>query len=244
MDYKIEIDPVTYTIADPDAYSTIMENVSYAQNKGLKAIGICFHSDTYLVGNAFTNSNLKKVEILKNIPRSINKIKIYHSLNSTMRSFNRIDLDIQPNLFSLVDYSIVSYIPSTITIIPSYEILTNTFLMLLEHNDVKIVGGLINKNNVVNLEKICEKAKEKNKIILLNNHSLDFEDNNTYKELKNLAKLCMTHKNDIIISSGSKICSDVGNFDKILSLLDSINFPKELIINSNIQLFENKVVNK
>ena len=48
-----------------------------------------------------------------------------------------------------------------------------------------------------------------------------------------IVKLCKKHGVKIILGSDSHVCFTIGNFDKIQEILDSIDMPEELIINTD-----------
>ena len=98
---------------------------------------------------------------------------------------------------------------------------------------VKIIGHPDDARYELDYEAIVKKAKEKNKLLEVNNSSLS---PNTSREgaRENILKyleLCKEYGVRIIMGTDSHICYDIGVFQYAEAIIEEANFPKELVIN-------------
>lgn len=242
--YKVEIDPITYTLLDIDAYSTILENIREAKNKSLTSIGIAVHDESYLRGNANIGGH-SRFNGLLSLENKIEDVKFYKVLSATIKGINRMDIDVPVDLISKADYSLISYNKnSMLGMSPSLEGLTNTFLLVVNNSNILAVDSLYEKDVDVDLEKIVEAAKLKNKAIVFLNRTLNLSDLNIYKKAYRLADLCKHYDCPIIVASGAKFSTEIGIFDNIYSIFNELNIPESLIVNRNEVAFTNYLSRK
>ena len=55
---------------------------------------------------------------------------------------------------------------------------------------------------------------------------------------RKIARLCMQYDVRVCVDSDAHFCANVGEVPKALEMLDSIDFPPELIVNSTFERFE------
>ena len=75
---------------------------------------------------------------------------------------------------------------------------------------------------------------EKNILIEINNLHIKGEKN--YQRAIEIAKRCRDLGVGISVDSDAHICFDVANHKRAIDLLESIDFPEELIINRNLEV--------
>ncbi len=61
---------------------------------------------------------------------------------------------------------------------------------------------------------------------------------------RTIARLCMKYSVPVIVSSDAHFCRSVGVFDEALSLLNSLNFPEELVVNADMKQLESWFLHK
>ena len=149
------------------------------------------------------------------------------------------NMDLSEKGFSKIDYGIASL--HDICIDPgSQEENTNAIIGAMKHPKVKIIGHPDNGYYPVNYEKIVLAAKEYHVLLELNNSSLNplGERLNSRDNMKTMLKLCQKHQTELIIDSDAHIADDVGNHKYVHELLDNLNFPEELIVNTSVDKFK------
>ncbi len=222
---KILTDLHCHTLANPHAYSTILENVQYAKMAGLEALAITDH------GIKIPDSpHYFHFENLKVIPEDIGGLRIFKGLEvNILDKFGKIDME--ERILKGLDIVIASIHT------PCYdnqgeEDYTETYLNVLDNKYVNILGHTDSYNMPYDIDAVLLKAKEKNVLIEINNLHIKSEKN--YERAVEIAKRCRDLKVGISVDSDAHICFEVGNRDRAIGLLKSINFPEELIINRNL----------
>lgn len=231
MNYSSDLH--THTIVSGHAYTTLMENINYCAENGIKILGTSEH------GPSMPNApHIWYFENFKVLPRTINNVLLLRGCEANILDING-NLDILPENTTYLDYLIASFHEPVFNPL-SKEENTNAILNTIDKNNaVEILGHLGNPSYELDYEKILKKAKEKNIMIEINNSSvLGKSRKGSETNCKNIAKLCMKYKVKIILTSDSHVCFTIGNFDKAINLLKSINFPEELIMND-----PNKLIN-
>ncbi|NLK96018.1 MAG: phosphatase [Clostridiales bacterium] len=231
MNYSSDLH--THTIVSGHAYSTLMENINYCAENGIKILGTSEH------GPSMPNApHIWYFENFKVLPRTINNVLLLRGCEANILDING-NLDILPENTTYLDYLIASFHEPVFNPL-SKEENTNAILNTIDKNNaVEILGHLGNPSYELDYEKILKKAKEKNIMIEINNSSvLGKSRKGSESNCKNIANLCMKYKVKIILTSDSHVCFTIGNFDKAINLLKSINFPEELIMND-----PNKLIN-
>ncbi|MGG7179133.1 phosphatase [Clostridium paraputrificum] len=224
MNYSSDLH--THTIVSGHAYTTLLENVAFCAENGIKVLGTSDHGPT--MPNAphpwyFGN--------LKVVPRTINGVIILKGIEANIKDISG-SIDLEPSESKALDYMIASFHEP---IFKPMSLAENTTAMInaIENNDkVEVVGHLGNPNYELDYEAIVKKAKEKNVMVEINNCSIIGSSRNGSKDnCKRIAELCKEHSTKIILSSDSHISFTIGKFDQSIEMLKSIDFPEELIMN-------------
>lgn len=219
----------THTISSGHAYSTLLENVKHASQKGMKILGVSDHGP--IMPGA---PHIWHFHNLRVLPRTINDVIILRGCESNILNTNG-DLDVgdHPSL----DYLIASlhepcFKPST------KEENTNAILNALDkYNSIQILGHLGNPNYDLDFNKIIKKAKEKDVMIEINNSSLSGHSRKGSNVVcKNIALLCKEYGTKVILSSDTHFYTSIGVFDNAIEMLREIEMPEELIMNEPSKL--------
>lgn len=225
---KAIIDLHTHTIVSGHAHSTVKENIDEAIKTNLKYLGISDHACGMPGGpHPFHFFNMHV------IPNEVDGLKILKGVEANIIDFDG-NIDVEEEVLNKLDYSIASLHQPCIKC-GTKEENTRAILKVMDNPKVKIIGHLDDSRYPVEYEPIVKKAKEKNVLLEINNSSLN---PNSFREgakenYKIMLDLCKKYKTRIIMGSDSHICYDIGKFTNIEPLLESLEFPKELVINYN-----------
>lgn len=227
------LDAHMHTIASGHAYSTLNEMIASGKSKKLKLIGITEHTNK-MPGTCheiyFCN--------FKVIPRHQDDIEIRMGAEINIINYYG-NMDLSEKVFSKIDYGIASL--HDLCISPgNQEENTNALIGAMQHPKIKIIGHPDNGYYPVNYEKLVLAAKEYHVLLELNNSSLNPLSSrlNSYENIKTMLKLCQKYQVDLIIDSDAHIADDVGNHKYVHELLDNLNFPEELIVNTSVDKFK------
>ena len=165
-------------------------------------------------------------------------VRILKGIEANIIDFNG-NLDVTKEISDKLDYMIAS-LHSPCIKPGNEEENTKAVINAMKHEKVKIIGHPDDNRFLLNYEKIVQAAKENNILLEVNNSSLSpvsFRQNAKENYIKML-KLCKENNVKIIFGSDAHICYDVGEFSNCISLIEEVNFPKELIINYSENILE------
>ncbi|TCK90636.1 putative hydrolase [Natranaerovirga hydrolytica] len=227
MNYEFDLH--MHTIVSGHAYSTLQEMVKSAAEKGLKMIGITEHA--YSMPGAplplyFHN--------LKVVPKEMYGVRVLKGIEANiLNSKGTIDLDNYTKNY--LEVVIASLHPPCIQ--PStLEINTETIVNTLRNPKVDIIGHPDDSRYPLDYDIVVKEAKDNNKLLELNNSSLNPQGfrEGARKNATKMLELCKQYNHPIIIGSDAHISFDVGNFDYAKSLIEEVNFPEALIMNTSV----------
>ena len=216
----------THSIVSVHAYSTLLENINYCAEKGIKILGTSEHAPTMPGAPHYWYFGNMKV-----VPRVINGVTILRGCEANILDIDG-SLDMTDESSRNLDYMIASF-HEPVFKPKSKEENTAAILNVMDKYDkVEILGHLGNPNYELDYEAIVKKAKEKNIMIEINNSSLLGSSRvGSDVNCKKVALLCREIGTKVILTSDSHINTCIGVFNKGIELLEEIQMPKELVMN-------------
>lgn len=228
---KHVVDVHTHTIASGHAYSTLLENIKEAAKYGLKVLGTSDHGPSMPGGPHDFYFGTFRV-----LPRELDGVILLHGCEANIMDYNG-NLDISEKIQKRVDYIIASL--HDVCIKPgTVEENTRAYLNVMDNPYVDILGHIGNPRFDIDFESVVKKAKEKDIIIEINNGSFESRAGSEERCLQ-VAKLCKKYKVKVILGTDSHICFQIGRFPKAECLLEKVDMPEELIMNTS----EKKILN-
>lgn len=247
-DFKI--DTHTHTLISGHAYNTIDEMIKEATDKNMEVLCITDHGPAMPgSGHPFYFSNM---HILKS---KRTPIPVLFGCEVNILDENgEVDLDEfclqrqQLVIASLHSCCFREDVPKTANAVElcSKENCTNALLKIMENPYITIIGHPDDEIFPIDYELMVKKAKETSTIIELNNSSNNpegFRKGARQRDLEYL-KYCKEYGVYISLGSDAHLKEEIGEFPFILPILEEIDFPEELIINSNKELFFQKITEK
>lgn len=234
------IDIHTHTIASGHAYSTLVEMVSEAQNRGLKIFGITEH--TPALPGACHSIYFRNLHV---VPRQWGDMRLL--LGAELNIINsKGDIDLEDEFFPMLDIRIAG-IHKLCWENGTAEENTEGMIRVIQNPWINIISHPGDGTAELNFEPIVIAAKEHNTLLEINNSSLNPVRGKTHKSIPNnieILNLCKKYEVPVILGSDAHITFDIANYDNILPLLNETEFPEELIINDKpnafIKLLEKK----
>ncbi len=227
------LDAHMHTLVSGHAYSTLNEMITAGKQKKLKLIGITEHTNK-MPGTCheFYFYNFKV------IPRIQDNIEVRMGAEINIMDYTG-SMDLSDYALNKIDYGIASLHDQCI--LPgSQEENTAAIIGAIKHPKIKIIGHPDNGYYPVDYEKLAEAAKKNNVLLELNNSSVHPQSGrlNARENIKTMLKYCLKYKTHLIIDSDAHIANDVGNHQFIHKILDELNFPEELIVNTSVDKFK------
>ena len=223
------LDLHTHTIASGHAYNTLYEMIHSAAGKGLELLGITDHAPG-LPGacHAFHFINFKV------IPRELFGVKILMGCELNIIDY-RGKIDLAPYFLKNLDYAIASIHE------PCYKSGTtaeNTaaYLGAMKNPAVRIIGHPDDGRFPIDYDTLTAAAKEHHVLLEVNSSSLHPRCNrqNTRENYITMLECCRHYQTPVIIGSDAHCEVDVGNHAQAWELLEEIDFPLELVVNSSL----------
>ncbi len=222
---KLTVDLHTHTLASGHAYSTIQENVRHASEKGMEMVAITDHGVALQGG-----PDILYFYNLKVVPRVMYGVEVLRGVEANIMDYTG-NLDIEEKWLKKLDVVIASY--HDICIAPaSKEEHTKGLLAVMENEYVDIIGHPGNPRFEIDIERFVAKAKQKNKLIEINNSSLYTSRKGSESNCLAIAMEAKRQGARIILGSDAHISFDVGNLAKAYALVKKAGVPEELIMNT------------
>ena len=226
----IEVDTHTHTVASGHAFSTLLENVTYAKKAGLKGLVVTDHSPSTLGGP----TNLY-VRIFHNLPREVEDIKVFYGLEIDILD-PKGHLGLDEHYFRCTEYGIASFHGVLAPKMNAVES-TEAALVALNNPYIDILGHPGNPAYPVDIECVVKEAARLGKLVEINNHS-PMERPGSHDRCMAFLEACKRYEVPIALSSDAHIATNVGRVDNTMKQVQLANFPEELIINASLERFE------
>lgn len=238
--YQIKVDTHVHSIFTDHAYSTIEENARHAKECGLQGIAITDH-----FGPMFTTDlrvaifNTMNREVL---PERMHGVRILKGIEIDIVDFEgnlayfdtphplRPEIPAGKKVLECCDLVIASVHQNPTFHGGTVEEHTKMYTNVIRNPYVDIIGHSGRSGMPYDIQEVIGVAKEEGKIIEINNHSMDFQ--NCIETCREIAQECAKQGVYITVSSDAHCAYSLGNYEEAFSLLESINFPEELIANA------------
>ncbi len=229
---KIIADTHCHAVGSCHAYSTIMENVSEAKAKGLYAIAITDHARTMP-----SPPGTWYFENFRIVPNEIKGVKVLRGVEANLLGPEG-NLDI-PFLRDKPDFNwVIASIHKPAFKGPSdIDSCTQAWLNVAKNPAVNVIGHSGSPDFMYDYEKVIPEFKKHNKLVEINNNSFLIREGSKIN-CKRIAELCKKYEAFIVVNSDAHFCTKVGCVEEALQMLDEINFPEELVVNSSVERFE------
>lgn len=232
------IDLHTHSVLSRHAYSSLTENIEYASSIGLKVYGISEHQpDKVNVGaHKYAFGNAMRI-----VPKQVGdtKVLVGIELNILDDGFDLDDVRVNELSYCIASMHYYAYSNKH-----TKDENTENYIKACQTPYIKMLGHIDNPIYPCDYEKVIIAAKENDVLVELNNASLDpngsrigARDNDI-----EILKYCKKYNVPIILNSDAHIKYQIGDVDRCISLLEVVEFPEELIVNFNDDLF-NKYFN-
>lgn len=223
----------THSVLSKHAYSSLTENIEYANSLGLKYYGIADHQyDSKDVG-----VHRYAIENLRVVPRVYNGTHILRGVEVNMLNDGSIDL-IDPCRMN-IDYAVCSLHKYAYGENLGIEKNTENYLKALDDKIVRILGHIDSDLFKCDYERVILKVIDKHKLVEINNSSLDPKGcrKNSRKNAISILEVCKKYNYPVILNSDAHIKYAIGNVDYCLDVVREVDFPIEKILNFNEELF-------
>lgn len=226
---NILVDTHTHTNCSAHAFGTVWENIKCAKERGLELVCMTNHTprmpDSPYIWHFVT---------MKELPDYIEGVRLLCGCETNVLNKSG-EVDMPEEYLRAMDVAIASIHP------PCYDNQndcdhTETWLGLIKNPYINIIGHSGDPRYPYDIDRVVRAAKENNKCIEINNHSYSVR-SASRENCKKIAIKCKEVGCKIVVSSDAHVPFDVGNVDNCIKMLESIDFPEELVMNTTAERF-------
>ncbi len=229
---EIKLDLHTHTNVSDHAYSTLMENVNAAAERGLEAIAMTNHGP--FIEDSAHDWHYRN---FKCIPRVVKNIVVFTGVELSYIDADA-QVDMPENLLKQMDIVIGSMHGGDF--IHSEEEYVNLMVKASKNPDIDILGHIARTKYELS-DKGCDiiavEAKKNNKLVELNNSCIAKGVEVFFKNSKALMLACKRNNTPIVVNTDAHFCTLVGDVEKAVKLLEEIDFEENLVMNTNLDRF-------
>ena len=226
------LDAHTHTLVSGHAYNTMKEMAQAAKEHGLELLGITdhapampgschqFHFDNYRI----IDRNAYAVPILLG-----SELNILDE-NGTV--------DLPAETIAKLDYNIASLHPPCISFMSKQDA-TKCLIRCIENPNIHIIGHPDDGRFPLDYREIVKAAKAYHTLLEVNNASIlptSYRPHACENYIEMLT-LCEQYEVPVILNSDAHVDTSVGRHDASMALLQELQFPEELVVNTSIEKF-------
>lgn len=225
---KIIADTHTHTIYSGDAQCTLLENLRAAKEKGLKYLCMTDHVN---IPRAADPEYFTKLVL---VPREYEGMRLVRGVETNITDYEG-HVDMPDNILAGLDWVIASL--HSIVLPPSdVQNHTKCWQAIAENPLIDVIGHCGDPKYRFDIDPTVKKFGQCGKIVEINSHSFVGR-KGADVICREVALTCMKYEVPVVVSSDAHFVSHIGWFDDALNMLDSINFPEELILNADEERF-------
>lgn len=230
---KYLIDLHTHTNVNPHAYSTLGENVKEAKAKGMKVIAITNH------GPALPDSpHWWALRNMKCLPKEIDGVRILKGVEANVMD-DLGNIDINQQTYEIMDIILAGFHP-----VPGYpdgkdlEKNTRAMINLIKSQKIDIIAHPGNPKFPMDYDKVIKAAQENSVAIELNDSSFRGSRTGSGENCKLILSIAKKYGCYISLGSDAHFHHYVGELTIVGDLVEKISYPKELILNSSVEIMD------
>ncbi|MBQ6929878.1 MAG: phosphatase [Oscillospiraceae bacterium] len=230
---KLIADLHTHTLFSSHAFNTATEMINQAQKLGLKAIAITDH------GPLMPDSGHEWHFMNKGqLPKKLGDLIVLYGAEVDVVNING-DLDIGDYYLKNLDWVVASIHKEIIPKL-SCEDATQLWLNIARNPYIDMIGHCEQVQHFFDYEKVIPVFAENNKVVELNVNSAVVRPTGQQNMLE-IAKLCKKYRCRVAVNSDAHSIYKIGQTGNVLQMLESIDFPQELVINASYENFINEL---
>lgn len=223
---KIVADLHCHTLASTHAYSSIAEYVQQAKKLGLFGFACTDHAP-----NMPDGCHIWHFMNLIQVPDEVEDVRIFKGIETNIKDHNgNIDVD-HEMVLSESDMVIASY-HGPVTDPGTIDEHTHSYLQLAKHPYVDMIGHSGTQAFAYHYEPVIKAMRDNNKIIEINSNSFDIREG-AKENCVEIALLCKKLGAPISVNSDCHSIWQLGHVNNAIKVLEEMEFPQELIINTD-----------
>jgi putative hydrolase len=224
---RLVVDTHTHTIASGHAYSTIQEMAKGAADNGIEMMAVTDHGPELPGAPGFLYFHNLKI-----LPDKIHGVRILKGVEANIMDFDG-SIDLPERFLGKLDFCMAGYHEPCLKPGKVHDH-TEGMIKALSNPYIDAVSHPGNPKYQVDIEAVVLSAKEHGKLIEINNHSFAVR-TGSEENCRLFAMRCKEHGVRIVTGSDAHFSDSVGEFGKVLRLLEEVHFPEELVLNTSVR---------
>ena len=218
-----------HTIKSYTGNSTLKEIVGAAGQENISCIAVTDY------GPKANSSKRELFRYISYLPERVSNINIIRGIEAEVMDLHSGNIDITNSDSENFDWIIGAYhgISEYDKQILSNSILTNMYLNMAVNPILNTISHLEREDCGFDISKVLLAMKENGKVVEISAANFCKKPEQIKKRLMTIIKTCKDEKIPVCIVSNSHYYSEVGKFQDIKEYLESIQFPSDLVINSD-----------
>jgi len=225
---KILVDLHTHTVSSGHAYSTITENMKAASQKGLAIVAMTDHTPGIPgAPPVFHFDNLKV------LPSEMFGVKLLKGAEANIINYEG-EIDLPQATLNGLDIVLASLHPPCIGFADK-ETVTAGIIKVMENPYVNIIGHPGDNRYPLDLEAVVKASKCTGTLLEINNASLkpgSFRPG-VRENLIEMLGYCKAYEVPVVLGTDAHFHEDIGEFKEAIELLESLEFPAKLVLNTD-----------
>ncbi len=253
---RIACDVHTHTLFSRHAYSTLEEDVRAASAQGLELLGVTDHFSCML----FEQQTLKNFQHFINTsvwPREWMGVRVLHGceadivdaeghlfgwdipVGANITEERRRESTLKEKCFAACDYVIASIHRNDFCDAATRAQNTQMYINALQDPKVLILGHVGRSGVDFELDPVIEAARDLGKLVEINESSISdpLKAKKSLGRCEEVARRCAELGCMVSFGSDAHVAPQVGRYARTKKLLESVNFPKELVACGSAEKF-------
>lgn len=227
-----EVDTHTHTILSGHAWSTLSENCRAAKEKGMKGLCLTEHGPAIECGAPSFIPHSQRM-----LPEEVEGIRVYKGVEANILD-HESHLDIPQDYLKFCEFAIASIHSHMFPERDMAEANTATYCEILKNPYIDIIGHADDPTVPCDFEAMVQAAQAHGKLLELNNNSTTAHRPGSLPSLKRYILCCKAHRQRVCVASDAHFYTMVGNVTPLMTLLEELEFPQELIVNLTKERFD------
>jgi putative hydrolase len=229
---NIIADTHTHTITSAHAYSTLQEMVHAAAQKDLYAIAITDH------GKEMPDPPGKwYFQNLTCVPHLLENVLVLRGQEADVIDAEG-HLDIEKDDGDALDWVVASIHSDAFKDRDqTVEAITNAWMNIAKNPMVHVIGHSGTEEYKYDYEPVLKEFGRQGKLVEINESTFRVR-KTSIPNCKRIVEICKKYGVEIIVNSDAHFSAQVGKFPNSLRLLEELDFPEELVVNSSVERFQ------
>lgn len=228
-----EVDTHTHTVISGHAWSTLTENCLAAKARGMKGLCLTEHGPAIEGGAPAYIPHSQRM-----LPETVEGIRVYKGVEANILDHEG-HIDIPPEYLKFCEFAIASIHTHMFPERDRREKNTEVYCKMLQNPWIDILGHADDPSVPCDFEALVRTAQEEGKLLELNNNSTTAHRPSSLPSLKEYILCCKAHDQRVCVASDAHFHTMVGNVAPLMTLLEELDFPPELIVNLTKEGFDN-----